>query len=431
MREWDTKDIAYGPPSRADRNLATSLSDDGEARRLALDWMYDGQLRIRSKSWVGVVRLEQAEIRIHPKLAGEDAGLLHMLDYASGVGALRRLHGLRPLATGGRNILDLICLLLVEEAEGVIRAGVLSDYVVREEALATLRGRLLIEQQVAQHYGEVTPLECRHDEWEADIVENRLVAAGLAAARRLCRDRPLRSRVARTAAAFEEVCVPDPAEDIVRLGRDIPYQRRNSHYQAAHQWSLLLLENQGVTHLYAPGNASCFAFLFDMNALFERFVARVLEEACAGSELRVERQTMARSVIVEPNGRSYTSVRPDLLIRDHSCTPPRTHVMDTKYKLYDEKRLDIGDIYQAFVYAYAFDRSTAENDCTATLLYPSARSHERQRLLIESQDGVQGATIRAVGIDLDALVNNVAAGEAPAADVVQMILGSTALAAPR
>lgn len=135
MAEWNTEEIpGYGAPSAQDVALARTLGGEGDSGRLDVDWTYDGTLHVRSRSWVGVVRLERITISIHPKHAGGEYGLLHMLDYTSGIGALHRLGGVRDLATGGRHIVDLLCLLLVEEAEDIIRSGVLSDYVTREES---------------------------------------------------------------------------------------------------------------------------------------------------------------------------------------------------------------------------------------------------------------------------------------------------------
>jgi 5-methylcytosine-specific restriction enzyme subunit McrC len=328
----------------------------------------------------------------------------------------------RDLATGGRHIVDLLCLLLVEEAEDIIRVGVLSDYLTREEELSTLRGRLLVERQINQQYGQVGRLECRHDEWEADIVENRLVSAGLAAARRLCGDAGIRARVVRTAAAFADVCQPDATEDIVASGRRIEYHRRNAHYRGAHQWALLLLANSAVENLYAPGESGCFAFLLDMNLLFEQFVARLLTEACAGTQVRVEAQASSRSIIVEPSGRSYTSVRPDLLVRDRTTLPAVTHALDTKYKLYDDRRIDTADIYQSFLYAYAFGEPNAPEFRIATLVYPSTTTHESRRLLVQSQAGLRGATVRAVGLALADIVDDIAAERPPAPALFDLLL---------
>lgn len=58
-------------------------------------------------------------------------------------------------------MLDLVCLLLVEATQAVLRQGLVRDYTVHEESVGTLRGRLRLEEQIRRHYGQVDVLECR------------------------------------------------------------------------------------------------------------------------------------------------------------------------------------------------------------------------------------------------------------------------------
>jgi 5-methylcytosine-specific restriction enzyme subunit McrC len=75
-------------------------------------------------------------------------------------------------------MLDLVCLLLVEATQAVLRQGLVRDYTVHEEPIGALRGRLRIEEQIRRYYGQVDVLECRFDEHEADVLENQVLLAG-------------------------------------------------------------------------------------------------------------------------------------------------------------------------------------------------------------------------------------------------------------
>ena len=92
-----------------------------------------------------------------------------------------------------------LALLLAEECRRVVRAGLLADYIEREEDLPILRGRLLLDRQVLRRFGRLDRLECRHDEHERDILENRILAAALRACGRraaACRCPPQCGRAA-------------------------------------------------------------------------------------------------------------------------------------------------------------------------------------------------------------------------------------------
>src|SRR5206468_11348553 len=111
-----------------------------------------------------------------------------------------------------------------------------------------------------------------------------------------------------------------------------------------------LLDGMGVDDLLTPGDDACFAFLLDMNLLFEQFVAKLVRRVLNAPEYRVRAQAAERSIIWDTTTqRPYGRVVPDVLVEAHGMRLP----IDAKYKLYDERRLDTSDVYQTFLYAYA------------------------------------------------------------------------------
>jgi 5-methylcytosine-specific restriction enzyme subunit McrC len=175
--EWEEKVIDGVHLTAADALLVEREQGDG---RLEIDDLRAG-LRVSAKSWVGVVRLTQVEIRIRPKLAGGESYLIKLIDRVAGVDALSRLPGARTLDANEHDLFDMFVLLLCEASELLIRSGVLADYVEREEELGVVRGRLLVERQVLERFGRVDRLICRYDEHQTDIVENQILAGGATA----------------------------------------------------------------------------------------------------------------------------------------------------------------------------------------------------------------------------------------------------------
>jgi 5-methylcytosine-specific restriction enzyme subunit McrC len=425
ITEWGRLDIDdAGPPSEHDLILARQLRGQAdelggtEGSKLLLDWSYDGRLRVRARSWVGLVRIACHEIRVVPKHTHGSLGVLTMLRYASAA-VPEQMRSPRTVQEGDRNLLDLACLLLADESEMVVRQGVLQDYVEHEEALQALRGQLLVDRQVRTRYGQVDEVECRLDELEADITENRILAAGLAVAARVCTDVAIKARVRRLAAAFAELC--SVAQGAAEAAEPMEYTRRNKHYAVGHIWARLLLAQHGIHDLYAPGTPLTHAFLLDMNVLFERFIAQALEDSASGTPFRVDRQSSTGSIIIDAlTGRTYTRVRPDMLVRHGERDD--TYPVDTKYKLYDERHVAPADIYQAFLYAFAFHSGHGPRQ--ASLVYPSDRSEVNQQLAVRGS-GITQATIRGVRINLSELVTRAAAGPIVDPDLLTLCTGAT------
>ena len=293
-----------------------------------------------------------------------------MLEYASGLGALSRLDAARTLAADrDGSLVDLLALLLAEASMQIAKQGILQDYVTHEEALPRMRGRLLPYEQAVRHFGQVQVLECRFDDLETDIAENQLLAAGLGIAKRVVRDEQVRRQVARAHATYAEVADPTPA---LIDPPTFDYNRRNERYRPAHVIARMLVESLSVNDLYAPGSGDSFAFLLDMNRLFEDFITQVLTDAFRDTDIRVRAQRRDRTLITDARtGKPYAAVIPDILL-ESGTAPVRRVPVDAKYKLYDERKIDQGDIYQTFFYAWAYADEGGVDDAPAFILYPGA-----------------------------------------------------------
>lgn len=417
LREWETVEVTGLRPSGADLDFAAQLAADQTG--LTVDWLHGGTVRIRAGSSVGVVRFDSMEVQIVPKLVGENLGVLQMIDYSSGLDALRRARGVRHLAAEGASLVDLICLLLGEECERLTRQGLMQDFVEREDSLSMLRGRLLVREQATKRFGQIDVLECEFDEFEADLLENRILAAALGGARRMASYPAVRSSLSRLHAIFSEVCQTTDL-DIISAKSELSYHRRNAHYRPAHQLAWLILEGLGVRNIFEAGAQRSFAFLIDMNELFEKFVTSLFVEAFRGREIRVRPQRKDRSIVInERTGRPYSAIIPDILLEIPIDRGMRRIPVDVKYKLYDDRKVDPHDLYQTFFYAYAY-RSGSELP-SAFIVYPAeAQSHGFQ-LLVQSAEGLQTSRVSAVGIDVPTTLAGLQAGMSPEELTVSLV----------
>ncbi|WP_373069636.1 McrC family protein [Gemmatimonas sp.] len=384
-------------PSPADLQLSERLAGSGGAGgRLTVRWLIGGRAEILASSWVGVARFSSFDVHVTPKYVGGALGVLQMLEYASSVDLLHRLGG-RAVLAEGCHLLDLICLLLVEEAEALVRAGLLRSYRPESEALPVLRGRLRYRDQLIRRYGRVDVLECDYDEYDADIAENRLLAAGLLRARERATDRSIRAAASRLSGILEDVCRPIHS-DVGAYEQEIAYGRRNASYQPAHELAKLLLLGTAFDDIFNTRGAGVGAFLISMNPLFERFVERLVTTSLANDDQhRVLAQHRVPTVIRdEGTGRTYSQIRPDILVE--AASPPGRIPIDTKYKLYDAKKLSTDDIYQSFLYGFAL--STNPSGARAGIVYPSAAGDKGTVLTIHQVGGPAVARVAAVGLDV-------------------------------
>ena len=406
LREWQ----AIARPDLAlreeDRPLAAQLGA-GANGRLAIDELRAG-LRIAARSWVGVVRFADFDLVVEPKLAGDHAGLVEMLAFTTGLGALRRLAGGRTIdvTAGGLDLFDLLALLFADACDRTLRGGLLADYATREGMLPALRGRLLADRQLTRHFGRVDRLACRYDERTSDIPENIILAAALEVCAGRVADDDVRLRIRRLATLLGDACDPTGA-DLRRIRETLVYTRQNAHYREAHELAWFILDGLGIPDLLRLGATHGLAFLLDMNALFERFIWRILERIAEPRGLRVRYQRKDRSILWNAGAdRPYGSVIPDLLLDRPGH--PGALAIDAKYKTYDAKRLSNDDLYQTFLYAFAYGHRADASPPRALLLYPAASPTPTETIVAIRDSATHTlGTIYAFGLHIPSLLREV------------------------
>ena len=422
LTEWTSEvyhGVALTPEDRAVVEKLSASADD----RLQIEELRRG-LRVRTRSWVGVVRLPTVEIRVVPKVTGDLLGLVRLLEYASGLDALIRLRDGATLEASGDSLLELVVLLFVEASERVLRRGLLSGYVEREGDLPIVRGRILGDRQLLERFGQLDRIICRFDELEHDVVENQLLTAALQVASPRVTSVGLQRRISRLRGVLEPICDTDQL-NLAGARTTMTYNRLNAHYETAHQLGWLLFDALGIDDLFAPGEAQSFSFLLNMNQLFERFVTRVVEQVLPAARYRVTSQSPFKSVVWNVSSqRPYTSIIPDVVVERRGESDCRVAI-DAKYKLYDERGFDQGDIYQTFLYAFALGATASGGVPTSLLLYPATAEEPRStRLRIRRLSGGAGAEIVGIGLPVAALLKELTAdtGETPLRDGLATVI---------
>lgn len=296
-----------------------------------------GRWQLTAGSHVGSLAVDGVQILIRPKVHAENvflflgAGLPH---------AAWRAEAFDYGTT--HDLLPAVLSFFARTVETTLGRGVLRSYRAREERLVALRGRIDFPAQM-RRAGLVTPVDCRYDDYTADIDENRYLRAGLRRALRASAVPAVdRRRMLQALVALEDVADLDVPPDT--LDR-IPESRLNAQVFPALRLARVVLEN--LTLVDVQGAHAASAFLVDMNTLFERFLTQRLTGALRGT-LQVRRP---RAPIYLDRGRTVP-LYPDLEFRRGGIP---VYVGDIKYKLTDGARARAEDHYQLLAYTRALD----------------------------------------------------------------------------
>ena len=115
----------------------------------------------------------------------------------------------------------------------------------------------------------------------------------------------------------------------------------------------MILDLQGPDRDQA--GRSCFALMFDMNVVFEGFVAAEIGAALRGTGLAMKAPIGGRSLLIK-DGRQQFRLKPDVGVWQ---TDRFRTLLDTKWKAFDLGRSHNGvsqsDMYQMYAYGKEFD----------------------------------------------------------------------------
>jgi 5-methylcytosine-specific restriction enzyme subunit McrC len=292
--------------------------------------------RIKASSYVGTIVSPGVRILVVPKVA--TANLFHLLE-ASG-----RAVTIRPEVFDYEQTKDLVpsfATFYARHLESALTWGVARDYREHQERLSTIRGRVDLPAQQRQ-VGLPLPVECRFDEYTADIPLNRIL---LGAAVRLLSlpgvTVATRQALRQLAGRFAEAATPYAAD----LRTETVFTRLTEHYRPAERLARMVIGGSSI--LDATGAAGAGVFLIDMNKVFEEFVASRLQRYLAG------RLVVHVQLQCQLDRAGSVRMKPDLVFG--ATARANSYVADTKYKITATGFGREDDYYQLLAYASALN----------------------------------------------------------------------------
>lgn len=376
LREWETLPHGGGEgsiaPELAARLVALTKTSTfaGPGGTGVLE---DRRHELRARGVVGVLAAQGCSLEILPKIdvtpdadperekAAIRKRLVHMLAVALNLkietGRITELDWQRE------TLLEILIRIFCDKLTEAVRRGMPRRYVGQEDDLTALRGTLDLPRQFTRHAANPGRLACRFDELSEDIALNHIMKAAVGHVSRMSRSAANLQRLRELAFVYADITeVPTPA---LNWGQ-VVIDRTNRAWQELFGMAQLFLRNRHQTTSSGSGQGT--ALLFEMNALFEEYVGRLVMRALAGTDFQVTLQGGRLFCLTSLEDQSAVfQTKPDILIcRDRQVA----HVIDTKWKrisarIDDPKQgVSQSDVYQMMAYAHLYKASRL------TLLYP-------------------------------------------------------------
>ena len=348
------------------------------------------------KNYVGLIQMKNGyQIQILPKISFTNSDdsenrntkkiflnmLRSMRDFPS------KVFNNSNIQVDRMNIYEIFINMYLQEIRRLIKIGLKSDYIFKEDNLNYYKGKLLTSQHFKINLVHKERFYVAYDEFNPNRVENKLIKATLFKLQKLTTSAENSKEIRQLLVAFEMI---DASINYTTDFSKVKIDRNNRDYEIIMQWSKVFLLNKSFTTF--SGNNNSRALLFSMEKVYESYVTKYLKKILGEDGWNVSSQDRGYYLFTEP--RLQFALIPDIVCK---CGE-RTIIMDTKWKkLVNNERINYGisqsDMYQMYAYSKKYKASEI------WLLYPlNDEMKEHSEISFNSGDGT---TVNIYFVDLE------------------------------
>ena len=323
-------------------------------KRLGLE--SDG--RISANKYVGSITLpsRQYVIQIEPKILSTN--FLKLLDYAYLDKKDIDFKG-KSEADEGKSLFELLAQLFIREATHIIKSGLHRNYIPETQETSSIKGRLLIAQNIRCPHRSLTKHWCEYDEISYDVLENQCILYCTSKLIQLSDNLETKRKLIGIKNIFLSQSI-----SLTKIGYNdinaIFLQRLNKKYERIIKFCKFVLQQLDYGEFVEKGT-SIPDITFSMWYLFEEFVHKSLRCSFTSySVTKLNTEHIVQRIPGYSQKEEYFSddapkLKPDSFIEGGN----EKIIVDTKYK----EHITSGDFYQAISYSL-------KKKCDTILLQP-------------------------------------------------------------
>lgn len=293
---------------------------------------------IRFGNYVGVIQIGGLTIEILPKADNNENAnknlwqnvLLNMLKVCKFI----QIESISETQLKKRyhSILDIYFELYLNEIERLIKKGLIKKYRKNQSNQNALKGKILFGLNIQQNLIHQERFYCENQVYDKSHLLHQILHKGLLVLKTFVNEslKDKLNRLLYEFQDFEKLNIQKNHFDKIFI------DRKNHDYQKAIDIAKIIILNYSPSLNY--GNENLLTLLFDMNALWEEYIFRVLQNH-KNDEIEVSFQNSDK---FWENKR----IRPDIVLK----TRDETFVIDTKWKIIEANNPSDDDLKQMFVY---------------------------------------------------------------------------------
>ncbi|RWR01444.1 restriction endonuclease [[Pantoea] beijingensis] len=312
-----------------------------------------GHQSVRFAQFCGVIQLDDLTLEVLPKIHGKEEqpescreALVQMLHTAR----IMRMHkgAQAGINTQQYTLLDIFIQHFCHDLNMQILQGKLRNYIEQEENLSVMRGRLVIPQHIRHNQVHKERLFCRFDEFSEDILLNQILRFTLRLLMPWAGSGKTKKVLTELLMHFDGI-----SDSLITLQSFnlLKSDRITQRFQPVIEQCRLFIS--AIKPDVLAGSTPLFSLLFDMNRLFEAWVADKLKPWAHQQGWHLRTQGPRKYLAMRDDDSRQFQLRPDIALVDDDNVPQL--IADAKWKLLNKEDGKLGvsssDMYQLYTYA--------------------------------------------------------------------------------
>ena len=357
--------IIYEYEEIKDEELKTHIINNPVLHQyFKLDWKI-----LKARQYCGVLNFDNQDFYILPKIVNHNNEqnlniFIYMLMYAYDIKLSNEQ--IASCKNDKHSILEVFVQMFASNLLNELKKGLYKEYLTQQDNLPVLKGKYLINENLKYNFTK-NKIYCEYDEFSPNNSLNQFFLYSVKYLQKFVKNKKL---LKQCELIFDEVEYKQI--DINKLDR-IPFNRLNQRFKTSFEIAILLLK-QSIP-LFSQDKKS-FAFLFDMNILFEKFIAKIVKEL--DDNAKIQNQDNFNDLILKP----------DIILKNQ--------IIDTKYKkIKSIEDIKQSDKLQAFAYGINYGVKNV------MLLYPKDEKDVIYDLVLGKDNNKVELKIRTIDLNYD------------------------------
>ena len=321
--------------------------------------------KIKFINYVGIIKINNLIIEILPKISlsndiiKDREILVFMLSKCNKLSV--DINELLNSNILNNSLLDILAKVFSKKLLNELQKGLYREYVSKEEALSTIKGKTLISKSIKENTINKNKMNCKYDEFTEDNLFNAILKRAISVILFSIKNDDVKKElniINNVLNYISDIYIPN------NIILNYKLNRMNNRFLECFTLAKLILLNSSMDK--SLGKENGFSILFEMNYLYEEYIGVLLKEVFNDTNISINTQEKSRYLLWNTlKERNEIALKPDIVI--YKDNKPKV-IIDTKWKSSSINNIEIysqSDIYQ--MYAYITTYAECE-ECI--LLYP-------------------------------------------------------------